>query len=34
LRESEQDLPIWKRMDPEGAIEIETILKKMLAEEQ
>jgi len=34
LRELEQALPIWQRMDPEGAIEIEKIMREMLAKEK
>lgn len=33
LRELEQVLPIWRKMDPEGAVEIEKIMKEMLMKE-
>jgi len=34
LRELEQALPIWQRMDPEGAVEIERIMREMLTKEK
>jgi len=33
LREIEQAIPIWQRIDPEGAVEIEKIMYKMLSKE-
>ena len=34
LRELEQAIPIWQRIDPEGAIEIEKITREMLSKEK
>lgn len=34
LRELEQALPIWHRIDPEGAVEIERIMREMLSKER
>jgi len=33
LRELEQAIPIWQRIDPEGAVEIEKIMREMLSKE-
>ncbi|MBI4972766.1 MAG: HD domain-containing protein [Candidatus Omnitrophica bacterium] len=33
LRELEQAIPIWQRIDPEGAVEIEKITREMLSKE-
>jgi len=33
LRELEQAMPIWQRIDPEGAVEIERITREMLLKE-
>ncbi len=34
LKKLEQALPIWQRMDPEGAVEIEKIMREMLTKEK
>ena len=33
LQESEQTMPIWQKIDPEGAVEIEKITREMLSKE-
>ena len=33
LRELEQAIPVWQKIDPEGAVEIEKITREMLSKE-